>query len=58
MVVDSDAHFSAHIAECDQALDMLRAIDFPEELILNAQEERLKAYLRQYTCVLEDESTL
>lgn len=57
VVVDSDAHFSAHIAECDQALDMLRAIDFPEELILNANEERLKAYLRQYTCVLEDEST-
>ena len=55
VVVDSDAHFSAHLAECDKALAMLRELDFPEELIINADVGRFSQYLRTYTHVLDEE---
>lgn len=49
IVVDSDAHFETQVGNCSRALSMLEEIDFPEELILNASEERLHAYLREHT---------
>lgn len=43
--VDSDAHFYTHIGKFDKALAMLDEISFPEELIVNANWERLESHL-------------
>lgn len=40
IVVSSDAHFCSSIGAFDDALRMLEEIDFPEELILNADFDR------------------
>ena len=45
VAVDSDAHFCMAIGEVSGALEMLKEIDFPEELILNASADRLFSYL-------------
>lgn len=45
IVVNSDAHFSSKVGECAQALELLKGIDFPEELIVNSDEDRFKSYL-------------
>ncbi len=47
IVVSSDAHFSASIGEFDDALRMLEEIDFPEELILNADFDRFAAVVKK-----------
>lgn len=44
--VDSDCHSAWHLADVKNAMDMLKEIDFPEELIINADENRLKNYLK------------
>lgn len=56
IVVDSDAHFETEVGCFDQALAMLREIDFPQELILNASEQRLNDYLARYTSTFEARS--
>lgn len=53
IVVNSDAHFSASVGAHDNAEALLKEIDFPEELIINASRERFDAYLKQYTHVLD-----
>ena len=45
VVVNSDAHFCLQIGMMDDALQMLQEIDFPEELILNADLDRFRDYL-------------
>ena len=45
VVVDSDAHYHASVGQAPRCLEMLREIDFPLELIVNASEETFKAYL-------------
>lgn len=47
VVVSSDAHFVHHIGYFEEALEMLRDIQFPEDLILNADAERFEACLRK-----------
>ena len=49
IIVSSDAHFETQVAYFDSALQMLKEIDFPEELIVNASAERLSAYLKKYS---------
>ena len=56
IVVDSDAHFETSVGKFDFALEMLSEIDFPEELILNASQERLDDYLSRYTHIFERRS--
>lgn len=46
IVVNSDAHFSTAVGNVDPALAMLAEIDFPQELIVNADTGRFKDYLR------------
>ncbi len=55
IVVDSDAHFCTELGVYPNAERMLKEIDFPEELIVNGDENRLYEYLRKYTKVLEEE---
>ncbi len=54
IVVDSDAHFETQVGEFPYALKMLEEIDFPEELILNASEKRLRDYLEAHTNIFEN----
>lgn len=53
IVVNSDAHFSSRVGHCSSAFEMLREIDFPQELIINSDEIRFKEYLRQNGISLE-----
>ena len=46
VVVGSDAHFAGSVGEFSLALNMLKKISFPEELILNASVERFDDYLK------------
>lgn len=46
VVVNSDAHHESMVGRVDSVLDMLREIDFPEELIVNSSKARLSAYFR------------
>ncbi|GHV32447.1 putative phosphatase [Clostridia bacterium] len=46
VVVTSDAHDRWHVGEFAGAVDLLKAVDFPEALILNADWDRLKAYFK------------
>ena len=47
VVVSSDAHFALEVGEFSHALAMLREIDFPEELVLNADKDRFLAYFEK-----------
>lgn len=47
LVVNSDAHFSSQIGVVDNAMELLKEVDFPKELILNANLESFKEYLTQ-----------
>lgn len=44
--VNSDAHSCYVIGKYDRAIDMLKEIDFPEELIMNTSYEKLREYLK------------
>lgn len=44
--VNSDAHFAFEVGAFDPAIEMLRSIDFPEELIANRSYEALRAFLK------------
>ena len=45
IIVSSDAHFYTHIGAFDQSERLLTEIGFPEELIINADEERFLNYI-------------
>ena len=49
IVVSSDAHIHENIGNFSDALAMLRKIDFPKELILNADYDRFLAVAREKT---------
>ncbi len=42
VVCSSDAHFYIQIGKVQPALDMLKEIEFPEEMILNIDVERFQ----------------
>ena len=54
VIVSADAHFETQVKDHTAALEMLREIAFPEELILNANTNRLIEYLRAHTNILEN----
>lgn len=47
IVISSDAHFYTEIADFGKAIDMLKEIDFPEELVLNADYDRFMKTLNK-----------
>lgn len=47
VVVNSDAHSEFEVGACEKAFEMLEEIEFPEELIINIEEVRLKNYLEK-----------
>ena len=54
IIVSSDAHFETGVKDHASALKILEEIDFPEELIVNADLNRLVDYLRQHTPILRN----
>ena len=47
ITVSSDSHFWDTIGDFDDAISLLTELDFPEELIVNRNEESLMAYLKE-----------
>lgn len=47
IAVSSDAHFYTAIGAFDSAKDLIRETGFPEELVLNADQSRMAAYLEE-----------
>lgn len=47
IIVNSDAHFSTAVADVDDALKMLEDINFPKRLIVNANIDSFKEYLKE-----------
>lgn len=47
IVANSDAHFAYSIGEVGNAIDLLKEIDFPEELIINSNKELFEEYLNE-----------
>lgn len=47
IVVSSDGHYDGAIARFDRSLQLLKEIDYPEELIINADEEKFKQIIQQ-----------
>ncbi len=54
IIVDSDSHFYTYVGRCENCLRILEEIDFPEELVVNADIGRFRDYLKRYTHVFED----
>ena len=54
VIVDSDSHFYTHVGRCENCLRILKEIDFPEELVVNADVGRLREYLKRHTRVFDD----
>ena len=46
IIVGSDAHFYTHIGSFDNAVKLLHDIGFPQELIINADEDRFLNYIK------------
>lgn len=47
VAVTSDAHISFMVGQVDAAMHMLGEIDFPQELIINAEWDRMAAYFEK-----------
>lgn len=45
IIVNSDAHFSDRIGDLAPGEALLQEVSFPEELVLNADEDRFRSYL-------------
>lgn len=48
VIVNSDSHFSSLVGNFDNALKLLDEVDFPPELIVNADLKRFKKYLTEH----------
>lgn len=45
VIIDSDAHIEADVGNHRQALELIKEVNFPEELIVNSSLERLLPYI-------------
>lgn len=45
VIIDSDAHMSTWVGDFDLALEIIKEVDFPEELIVNTSWEKLEKLL-------------
>ncbi len=48
VIVDSDSHFSGGLGKFAPALRLLEEAEFPEELVINAEERRFRNYVWKY----------
>lgn len=54
IIVNSDAHFMTQVGRVDEAFEMLREIEFPDELIVNSTIERFERYLKEKGIALKE----
>lgn len=47
IIVNSDAHFYTHIGAFEPAKELIGEIKFPEELVINASEDRFLGYIKE-----------
>lgn len=47
LLLSSDSHGAAHVGDFTYCIKLLRALDFPEQLIINNQTEHLKSFLKE-----------
>ncbi|MGI6575944.1 MAG: phosphatase [bacterium] len=47
VAVNSDSHFATHVGEVADALALIKEAGVPQELILNAEADRVKKFLRE-----------
>lgn len=47
VVINSDSHISFDVGNTDQALELLKSIDMPEELIVNRSVESFETYFKK-----------
>lgn len=47
IAVNTDAHFSTYVGNVQPALAVLKELDFPKKLIVNASLEEMKSYMRE-----------
>ena len=45
IVLDSDAHCEADVGNHSRAYDLLKEVDFPEELVVNTSLEKAASYI-------------
>ena len=48
IIVNSDAHFCTRIGEFEKSIKLLNEVDFPEDLIINADLIRFENYLQKH----------
>ena len=48
IIVDSDAHNAWEVGGHDYAYELLKAMDFPEELVVNRSVEEYKTYTNRF----------
>lgn len=46
VIVNSDSHISFDVGSLDEAIELLKSMDFPEELVINARVSRFENYLK------------
>lgn len=56
IIVDSDSHFSAGVGCFVHSLELLKEIDFPEELVVNSSVARFQEYLKEHSIIAKDPS--
>lgn len=53
IVVNTDAHFSHAVGKAESTMEMLKDMDFPKELIVNANVQSFQHYLKEQGIALE-----
>ena len=48
VILDSDAHSIDKIASRQYSMELVREVNFPDELIINYHPDRLRTYLNKY----------
>ena len=47
VMLSSDAHFHEYVGKFDRSILMLKELDFPTHLVINATRQNLEAYLNE-----------
>lgn len=46
VILGTDSHYAPHIGDFSNAEEVLKAVNFPEELVVNTSVEKLRGYIR------------
>ena len=46
VILGTDSHYAPHIGDFSNAREVLKAVGFPEELVVNTSVEKLRGYIR------------